>query len=188
MSVISNLMMNKINVMKVMLFPKVRYYLNAKKLSMDFIKLEDPKYTELRAKITGNMLAMGGGITALVDLIASITSNIVSILLAIIILAGTFLQSGALNFTTGGVINSVWFLCLLFLIVAVCVVLTIRNARTENKKDFKLFLNNSTNRCLNYYHFRYMEDDQAAKDIRIFNQGNLIMHEIFSKGRLPWLI
>ncbi|WMJ86429.1 ABC transporter ATP-binding protein [Anaerocolumna sp. MB42-C2] len=187
LSVISNLMMNKINVMKVMLFPKVRYYLNAKKLSMDFIKLEDPKYTELRAKITGNMLAMGGGITALVDLMTSIASNIVSILFAIIILVGTFLKSGALKFTTVGVVNSVWFLCLLFLIIAVCVVLTIRNARTENKKDFNLFRTNSTNRYLNYYHFRYMEDDQAAKDIRIFDQRNLIIHEIFSKGRLPWL-
>lgn len=187
MNVISNLLSNKINVMKVMLVPRVRYYLNAKKLSMDFIKLEDPKYTELRAKITGNMIAMGGGVTALVDLTASITSNIVSILLALIILVGTFLKSGALEFTTGGVGNSVWFLCLLFLIIAGCVALTIRNAKTENIKDFNLFRDNSTNRYLDYYHFHYMEDDQAAKDIRIFNQSNLIIQEVYSKGRLPWL-
>lgn len=187
MSVISNLMVNKINVMEVMLVPKVRYYLNAKRLSMDFIKLEDPKYTELRAKITGNMLIMGGGITALVDLTASIASNIVSILIAVIILVGTFIKSGALEFSSHGVVNSVWFLCLLFLIIAGCVALTIRNARTENKKAFNLFRNNATNRYLNYYHFQYMKDDQAAKDIRIFNQRNLIIQEVYSKGRLPWL-
>jgi len=38
-----------------------------------------------------------------------------------------------------------------------------------------------------YYNYVYLEDDQAGKDVRIFDQRKLIIDEVLAKGRLPWL-
>lgn len=179
MTIVSELITCKINVMNAMFEAKFNNYLNNIKLSMDFIKLEDPKYTELRAKIMGTMFMVGGGITSIVGLITSIANNTITIIIAILILQGATMES-----TTSG---SIWFFCLLMIVIVVCIALTVKNSRTESTKEFKLFQDCATNRYLEYYHFNYMEDDQAGKEIHIFDQRKLIIDEVLTKGRLPWL-
>ena len=88
MTIVSELITCKINVMNAMFEAKFNNYLNNIKLSMDFIKLEDPKYTDLRAKIMGTMFMVGGGITSIVGLITSIANNTITIIIAILILQG----------------------------------------------------------------------------------------------------
>jgi len=66
MTILSEWVSKKINIMNGMFEAKFENFLNDKTLTMDFTKLEDPKCTELREKIMGNMFAAGGGVTALI--------------------------------------------------------------------------------------------------------------------------
>lgn len=186
MTVISELMTGKINVMNAMFNTKFENYLNDIKLSADFTKLEDPKYTELREKIEGSMLMTGGGITSIVKLITSIADNTFSVIIAVAILLRAAIGLKAADSGTAGITGSVWSLCLMIAIIIGCTALIIINSKTESRKEFNLYLGCGTNRYLNYYHYYYMEDDQAGKDIHIFDQRGLIIEEVLSKGRLPW--
>ena len=65
--------------------------------------------------------------------------------------------------------------------------MTVRNSKKESKEEFGLYKDCATNDYVNYYHMNYMEDDKAAKDIRIFNQRDLIITDIRDKARKPWM-
>ncbi|GAA4851130.1 ABC transporter ATP-binding protein [Paenibacillus vulneris] len=164
------------------------HFLNDKNLTMDFTKLEDPKCTELREKIMGNMSAAGGGITAILGYAASIVESTISIIMAILIASEAITATAAAGSGITGVVNSIWFSLVLIVGIVVCIALTVKNSRTAKKKEFELFQDGAKiNGYIAYYNYFYLEDDQAGKDVRIFDQRKLIIEEVLSKGRLPWL-
>jgi ATP-binding cassette subfamily B protein len=185
-TIISELIKSKINVKNAMFDAELDGYLNNIKLSMDFIKLEDPKYTELRDKISGTTFMTGGGIASVVKLLTSIADNTISVIIAVIIIQNATMAHAATD-AGAGLLNSILFFIFLMSVIAACITLTVKNSRTESIKEFRLYQDCATNRYLGYYHDNYMEDDQAGKDIHIFNQRKLIIGEVLSKGRLPWL-
>lgn len=187
MTIIAELFSKRINVLNAMFDVKIKNHLNNTELTMDFSKLEDPKYTELHAKIIGTMFMVNGGISSVVKLITMIVDNMVSVIIALVIIQRSTMESQTSSIGSGGILNSTLFFLLLMIVIIACIALTVRNSKMENKKEFNLFQNCATNRYLNYYHFNYMEDDQAGKDIHIFDQRKLIIGEVHSKGRLPWM-
>lgn len=187
MTIIAELFSKRINVLNAMFDVKIKNYLNNTELTMDFSKLEDPKYTELHAKIIGTMFMVNGGISSVVGLITMIVDNMVSVIIALVIIQRSTMESQTSSIGSGGILNSTLFFLLLMIVIIACIALTVRNSKMENKKEFNLFQNCATNRYLDYYHFNYMEDDQAGKDIHIFDQRKLIIGEVHSKGRLPWM-
>ena len=145
--------------------------------------MEDPKYNELHSKIVGSMFMTNGGITSIIDLITSMAANSISFITAVIIIARVLIKtSGKSN-----LFSSFGAGLLYTLIIIGCIALTVRNSRKESKEEFGLYKNCATNRYVDYYHFNYMEDDKAAKDIRIFNQRDLIIDELWNKARKPWM-
>ncbi|HCM12511.1 MAG TPA: ABC transporter ATP-binding protein, partial [Lachnospiraceae bacterium] len=173
----------KINIMNALFHHEFKKYLNNIKLNLDYAKMEDPKYNELHSKIVGSMFMINGGITSVVGLITSLVTNSISFITAVIIIARVFMK-------TSGETNSFASLgvgLLYTLIIIGCITITVRNSKKESKEEFGLYKNCATNRYIDYYHFNYMEDDKAAKDIRIFNQRDLIIGEIRDKARKPWM-
>lgn len=65
------------------------------------------------------------------------------------------------------------FWLFLLIVITLGIALTIKNSKAESREEFELFQNSTTNRYPVYYHYNYMEDDQAGKDIHIFNQKKL---------------
>ena len=179
----SAILQQKIAVMNVVFHQELKKHLNNIKLNLDYDKMENPKYNELHSKIVGSMFMTNAGITSVVDLFTSLVTSSVGCITAVIIIARVFVK-------TNGEVNQIssFGIGLLYAIIIIgCIAVTVRNSRKESKEEFGLYQNCATNRYIDYYHFNYMEDDKAAKDIRIFNQKDLIISEIRDKARKPWM-
>lgn len=181
--IISAILQQKIVISNGVFHQELKKYLNNIKLNLDYDKMEEPKYNELHSRIAGSMFMTNGGITSVVDLIKSLVTSSIACITAVLIIAGVFVKtSGEANplFSFG--------IGLLYAIIVIgCTAITVRNSRKESKEEFGLYQNCATNRYIDYYHFNYMEDDKAAKDIRIFNQRDMIIGEIRDKARKPWM-
>lgn len=181
--IISAKLQQKIAISNGVFHQELKRYLNNIKLNLDYDKMEEPKYNELHSKIVGSMFMTNGGITSVTDLIASLATSSIACIIAVLVIARVFVKtSGEANlFSSFGI-------GLLYAIIVIgCIAITVRNSRKESKVEFGLYQNCSTNRYIDYYHFNYMEDDKAAKDIRIFHQRDLIIDEIRNKARKPWM-
>jgi ATP-binding cassette subfamily B protein len=182
MSVVSEWLAGRANVLNAMFRMRVNNELNRIRFAMEFAKLEDPKCNELHDRIIGTIFMMNGGLTALAELFTQVAGQAVSATVALILIQGAVRPTAVPMEST-----SLLFMIALLAVIIVCIVLTVRNSIIESKKEFGLFHNVSINRYLQYYHYQYMEDDYAAKDIHIFDQKKLIMNEVIAKGRLPWM-
>lgn len=186
-TVISEILLKRINVLNAMFGVKLMNYLNNIRFEMDFTKQEDPKYIELYAKIKGIIFMTNGGITSIVGFITSIVDNAISVLIALVIIQRSTMISVTSYSGSDRIKNQIIFIISLMIVIMLCITLTVRNSNNVSKKEFSLYENSSVNRYLDYYHFYYMEDDQAGKEIHIFDQRQLIIDEVRSKGRKPWL-
>ncbi|MBO0994304.1 ABC transporter ATP-binding protein [Bacillus sp. SD088] len=182
-TVINLLLTKKINVLNTMFVPNVKNYLNNKRYSMDYAMQENPKYTELHAKIVEIMFLTNGGMAAVIRLVCDIVKNLLSLIIALVILFVSSLDTMNAGFSG----TSILFLVLTLAVIVSSVVFSAINSKKVSEKEYNLAQNSSTNKYLDYYHYHYMEDDQAGKDIHIFNQRKLIIGEVLSKGRLPWM-
>lgn len=181
--IISAILQQKIVVSNGVFHQELKRYLNNIKLNLDYDKMEEPKYNELHSRIVGSMFMTNGGITSVTGLITSLVTSSIACIIAVLIIARVFMK-------TSGEVNplSSFGIGLLYAIVVIgCIAITVRNSRKESKEEFGLYQNCATNRYIDYYHFNYMEDDKAAKDIRIFHQKDLIIDEIRNKARKPWM-
>jgi ATP-binding cassette subfamily B protein len=184
-NILENLFSKKANVLNKTFRVKFKGYLNNYKLNIDYSKFEDPKYNEMHSKIVGTMFMVNGGISSVVGLITTIADNIFSVIIAIVLIVTSVFQVNSK--VSGYEISSVISLIILIGVIAGSILLTVNNSKIESKKEFDLFLNCATNRYIDYYHYNYMEDDKAAKDIHIFDQRKLIVDEIRDKARKPWM-
>ena len=181
--IISAILQQKIVISNGVFHQELKRYLNNIKLNLDYEKMEEPKYNELHSRIVGSMFMTNGGITSVTELITSLLTSSISCIIAVLIIARVFAKtSGEAN-----PLSSFGIGVLYAIVVIGCIAITVRNSRKESKEEFGLYQNCATNRYIDYYHFNYMEDDKAAKDIRIFHQMDLIIDEIRNKARKPWM-
>lgn len=181
--IISAILQQKIVISNGVFRQELKRYLNNMKLNLDYDKMEEPKYNELYSKIVGSMFMTNGGITSVVDLMKGLVTSSIACIIAVLIIAGVFVK-------TPGEANPLFSFgigLLYFIVVIGCIAITVRNSGKESKEEFGLYQNCAANRYIDYYHFNYMEDDKAAKDIRIFHQRDLIIDEIRDKARKPWM-
>lgn len=181
--IISAILQQKIVISNGVFHQELKRYLNNIKLNLDYEKMEEPKYNELHSRIVGSMFMTNGGITSVTELITTLLTSSISCIIAVLIIARVFAKtSGEAN-----PLSSFGIGVLYAIVVIGCIAITVRNSRKESKEEFGLYQNCATNRYIDYYHFNYMEDDKAAKDIRIFHQMDLIIDEIRNKARKPWM-
>lgn len=181
--IISAILQQKIVISNGVFHQELKRYLNNIKLNLDYEKMEEPKYNELHSRIVGSMFMTNGGITSVTELITSLLTSSISCIIAVLIITRVFAKtSGEAN-----PLSSFGIGVLYAIVVIGYIAITVRNSRKESKEEFGLYQNCATNRYIDYYHFNYMEDDKAAKDIRIFHQRDLIIDEIRNKARKPWM-
>lgn len=187
-TMVSHLISKRVNIKKEIFESSFQNYMNNIKLNLEFSQIEDPKYTDLREKIMANMYSAGGGITYLVGIVTSIVQNVISVIIALVIASGSFSVSSTVGNSNISIINSIWFSSLLIILIFICLFFGVKNTITVNKKVFRLYQDGATNNAyLEYYQDIYLEDEQAGKDVRIFDQRELIKNEILYKARMPWL-
>jgi len=184
-TVINSFLTKKINVLNTIYLSKIKNYLNNKIYSMDYASLEDPEYTESHAKIVKVMFLVNGGMAPIIWLLSNLVHNFISLLIALVILLTSSISITSQNVGFRGTAFLLFLLTLAVVILSVFI--SARNSKIVNEKQYNLAQNISTNSYLDYYHYNYMEDDKAGKDIRIFNQRKLIINEVLTKGRLPWM-
>lgn len=187
LDIFNKIIERKVKIQEAMFGTKFDNYLNDIKLSMDFSKLEDPKCSELREKIFQNMFAVNGGLAQVVKQITSIYANLLTAILAIIVSCEAICTVPRSGQGVTGAINSGWFSVLLVLVIIICIAFTVKNSKTFSIKSFKLFQYGAKyNGYLVYYIYNYLRDDKAGKDVRIFDQRELLLNEMTDKGILPW--
>lgn len=183
--IITILLSKKINVLNELFVFKIKKQLNNKKLDMDYPAVENPENIEKHSKIIESMFIANGGMNSIASLVYDVTFNCISLIVAItVVLLSSFnsiyTQSGFNGF-------SLIILLVTILMLIASVFISNRNSTIVRRKFYNLAQNSSTNKYLDYYHFHYMEDDQAGKDIHIFGQKDLIVNEVLNKGRRPWM-
>jgi ATP-binding cassette subfamily B protein len=184
-TIINAILTKKISVLDTTYIPLIKNYLNNKLFSVDYALLENPEYTETHSRIINIMFVINGGMASVIRLLSDLVNNFISLITAIIILITSSISISAQN--DGFNITSFLLFLLTLAVIILSVFITARNSKIVSEKQYNLAQNTSTNNYLNYYHYNYMEDDKAAKDIRIFDQKKLIINEVISKGRLPWM-
>lgn len=183
LTVINLLLTKKTNVLDTTYLSKIKNYLNNKIYSVDYALLENPEYTESHAKIVKIMFLTNGGMASVIRLISDLVHNFISLIIAL-----NILFTSSINIASQNVGFRDFSLFLLTLAVAIfSVYMSARNSKIVSEKQYDLAQNISTNSYLDYYHYSYMEDDKVGKDIRIFDQRKLIINEVITKGRLPWM-
>ncbi|WP_166639247.1 ABC transporter ATP-binding protein [Aureibacillus halotolerans] len=184
-TIITLFLTKKIDVLNAMFIIRIKKYLNDKKYSMDYAMHENPKYTELHAKIVEVMFLTNGGMSSVTKLLSDICHHLISLTIATGILIVSSLDTSTVDGSFSWV--SILFFILTLAVIVISVFFSARNSKIVGEKEYNLTQNSSTNKYLDYYHYHYMEDDQAGKDIHLFNQRKLIIGEVLSKGRLPWM-
>lgn len=92
--------------------------------------MEDPQYNEFHSRIVGSMFMTNGGITSIASQITDITSNSISFVVAVIIIARVFIKTS--GETNGFALLEVGLLY--SLIVIGCVALTVRNSKKGKQR------------------------------------------------------
>jgi len=162
-----------------------RYYemtISKKILMMDYENVENPTTHTLRAKINevGNM--NGGGIWKLMSSFSELIKSIFTIVFSGILTYSVFtlnsnnVDNGLLSF----IVSPASSIILLFMI-ATSVLFSMHINATVTKKMF-VIINGFIpfNRIFGYYVREYIGSYHAGKDVRIYNEKNLIVKESMS--------
>lgn len=141
---------------------------------MDFVYAEDSKVSEILARMDTQAMGNGLGLMNMYFLPAMAVENLFSLIFSILLLT-TGLSVG------GGV--SGWPAALLYVFFAIGLLLSIKYRSKEKTVLENVYIENAkANTAAGFYH-QYINSDQAAKDVRIYNQKEAlgkIFHESFS--------
>lgn len=150
------------------------FYLNQKSFQMDFELIENKEVRELRQQIEDNRSI--GGLNVLIIRLMYLIRNILNLLIScVMMLEISFMFSnksydGLLAFA-----NSKWSVVVLILITVILSCVLADSAKkgcytkTIKAKELSLVQKKS-----HYYINDYLEDSKTGKDVRIFNQGDII--------------
>lgn len=161
-------------------------YLNEKSHSMDFIRAEDPKIAALKERIIENTQMYTFGLTRVPADISVLFQNLVSIITALALSVSMF------RFISGGGEGLLRFVntpaaSVLFALLLIAAMSASFLCRKASMKRF--FQSTATMGLVHsfraYYQDQYLEDNKAAKDIRIFKQKNFVLDEIEKNSTLP---
>lgn len=150
-------------------------YLNQKNFLMDFELVESSKIRELRQQIEDNRNI--GGLNVLIIRLMFLIKNVLNLLISSIMISEIiFLFSdnsykGLLAFA-----NSKWSIfILLFITITLSFILANSTKKGCVKKASKAKELSFAQKKSHFYINDYLENSKAGKDVRIFNQGNIIL-------------
>lgn len=154
--------------------------LSKKTLSLNYAKAGSPEVSALRAKISENSRTNNTGVIWLADTLSTIISDIFSLVIALVMVSGLFKITSPKRFDKLSIfINSSYATIVISIIVFILIVITIYMNGKNIKQIFSFNnIKNSTFPLLEYYSEKILNENEAGKDIRIFDESNLILDEI----------
>ncbi len=150
-------------------------YLNDKNFNMDFEQVEDFRIRELRQRIEDNRNI--GGLNVLIIKLMFLFQNILNLLLSSIMMVKIMFlfskqtHSGLLAFA-----NSPWSVIFLIVLTILLSIILAKNAqkgyfeKSQKAKELSIVQKKS-----HFYINDYLEDSKTGKDVRIFEQHNIII-------------
>lgn len=153
-------------------------YLNKKGFSLDYKQIEDPKVRALRQKII-DMRELGG-LKQLILQLMFVFNNVVSIIVAIIMLLRLFCASTESFSWVGKFVNSWAGTFSIMIVLVISSILIVNITKTGSKSMRQKSKNISTiQKTSHYYIDEYLDDVKVGKDIRIYKQQDLILSSLF---------
>ncbi len=186
-TILSALITRKTSILKYHLNAKYDEMLTEKAYCLAYEQIEKSSVSELRASIDTNRITFGGGLSGVVRGIANITTNISSIIVAVLLSIGMFvdINSDSLSWKSIDYILFVCGLLIVFLII-VAIFITSFFQKKMLKKNFDMFKSMSKfNQMSNYYNYSYLDENKAAKEIRIFNQEKFLSNLYYKELLVP---
>lgn len=152
--------------------------LSRKGLELDYAKAESSSVQALRGKIDEHA-SNGDGLTWVADCFAECVGCAISAVVACFFIYDMFFTYSH-DFTgVSAVINSPVFSVLLFILCIAAVCLSAKYHGLSEKKEFDVRNNLfNYNPLLEYYNNKYLNENESGKDVRIFDEKELIMEEI----------
>lgn len=159
--------------------------LSNKTYRLAYEQIEKSDVSELRASIDTNKITFGGGLSGVVSGVSKISGDVVSITTAMFLSLGMFFDKKSINLAPKEH-NNVFFVLGLLIIIIVAVFVTSLLQKKMLKKNFEMFRSMSDfNKMSDYYNYNYLDDNKAAKEIRIFNQEKYVSHLYYQELLLP---
>ncbi len=180
LSTTSNYLSRKENVYYSKLRTGLEIYVSEKSQKIDFEVVESVELSKLREKII-EVSDFGGGLYRIPIDIKNIISSILSMVVAIITFFKMFEihNNDSINSTLYRFVNSPIASVILILLLGMLSVITVYYKKKYMDKLFERLDEEAEIKSLsNFYRKQYFEDNKAAKDIRIFNEKQLILNEI----------
>lgn len=186
-AIFSSLLTYRIKLKDYQFNAKYEEILNNKTYTMDFSKIERADINEHRSLIDANRNSFGGGLLAVVSGVSGIVQSIFSIIIAIGLSMELFFSFGATqNINSSKSSLTTYLSVLLFITIVVSIVIILIAQKKELQKSFDMFKElSSFNLLADYYHNSYLDENKAAKDIRIFNQAPFIKKIYYEELLLP---
>lgn len=178
--------MKKIRVRRDIFAESHEIFLNSYSFDMDFEEVENAQTSELREQIEGIMDTENGGLKAVPSHLGQLCQNIVSGTIASIMCFNVLFVYK--TDPRGLWITSNEFTFLLLVLVLSCTFAITILLKRQKRKMFQVTMEGTKyNRYIGYYLWDYLDDNKYAKDIRIFNQSEVISSEMKHMGFDAWI-
>jgi len=149
--------------------------------TMDYAHTEDSSVSEILARMNMYARSSGRGIVNIYLVAPEIFNSLFSLILATLLLTDSFSIGG-----TG--MGGAWGRTVLLGMYALGLFITLRLQVRDNKKLQKIITMSAGINTLANYYGEYISVDQAAKDLRIYNQKALLMNVIRNSfSSPPWI-
>lgn len=162
-------------------------FLNSCLYNMPFQNMESREVEEQREKIRGIMEMESGGLQIVATYIGDLTKDIVSAIVASVMCFEMLFYTKNIN-DKYKLLSSNWMVIVFLIAMGLFLVGISYFSRRMKKDTLKAAMEGTKyNRYLAYYLWEYLDDDMYAKDIRIFNQSEVITREMEEKGFRAWI-
>lgn len=187
LGIISELLSKKIKVKGEIFAESHEIFLNNYSYNMDFQKVEDSNTSELRDRIEGIMDTENGGLKAISSNIGELCKNVVSVVIASVMCFNMLFTFNSSK-SDRSWITSNWFTLGFLAVIVVCIYIIAQLSKKQKKKMFDASLEGTKyNMYIGYYLWEYLDDNMYAKDIRIFDQSEVVTTEMQDKGFNAWV-
>lgn len=155
--------------------------LNEQSMQIDYENLENPELQEKKRKQEQVVNVRGGIYWMIIWPLDRGLTGLISLITAIVVAIPLFQVSEKV--TAYGFLSSRWMLVILFAILAICACVSLKTSNLWNKKASKTFEDYAKcNKVSNYFLHNILSGTESLKDIRIFQQQELVEEGIFERA------
>ena len=171
LSIIAALINQKLNIINNYSYSILDFICAKRYIEMDYPNTEDNKITQKLADIRANAFGNGLGLITIIRVFPVLVKNVVTLVVALTLLAGVFVSTSGY---TEHWITSQYATIILIILIIISVMTPIFVSKIQKRALEVIRENIPKKNALFQYYDRYKGVDNAAKDIRLYNQASTI--------------